>query len=43
VIKEPEINVIEGEDILSLTTLLFINETGKDGRRMICKGRYNVI
>lgn len=43
VLNEPEINVIEGDDILSLTSRLLINEAGKDGWRRICKGSYSVL
>ena len=43
VLDEPEINVIEGDDILSLTARLLINETGKDGWSKICKGKFNII
>ena len=42
VLKEPEINVIEGDDILTLTSRLLINETGRDGWGRLCKGKYTV-
>ena len=42
-LDEPEINILEGDDIRSLTARLLINETGKDGWGKICKGKFNVI
>lgn len=43
VLNEPEINVIEGDDIRNLTSRLLINETGRDGWSKLCRGKYPVI
>lgn len=42
VLKNPEINIIEGEDLRNLTTRLLINETGRDGWKRLCKGTYSL-
>lgn len=42
-LKEPEINILEGDEVRTLTARLFINETGKDGWSKICKGKFDIL
>ena len=43
VLNNPEINILEGEDIKTLTTRLFINELGREGWKTILKAQINVL